>query len=150
MPAGQPPKTLADKINWLIHHMWPREIEVAKSDAEISAALQRVTKEEISRSTLWKLRTGRQPNPTLRTLKALAAFFRVPIGYFGDDEQAERIEEQLTLLALMRDGGIGNATLRTLVDLSPEGKRMIGEIIASTARKEQDRSARPPDHRNEH
>ncbi|MFC6881481.1 MULTISPECIES: XRE family transcriptional regulator [Actinomadura] len=143
MSVGQAPKTLAEKINWLIRHMWPPDVKPATSDAEVAAALQRVTGEDISRSTVWKLRTSRQPNPTLRTLTTLATFFRVPIGYFGEGSEAESIEDQLTLLALMRDGGVDTATLRTLADLSPEGRRMIGEMIASAARMEQHRSTQP-------
>ncbi|TDD91844.1 helix-turn-helix transcriptional regulator [Actinomadura rubrisoli] len=144
MSAEKPHRSLADKINWLICHMWPADGAQQPSDAEVAAAVQGATNEVISRSTVWKLRTGRQPNPTLRTLNAFATFFKVPIGYFGDGEEAERIEGQLSLLALMRDGGIGNATLRALADLSPEGRQMITEIITSAARMEQQRSGRPP------
>ncbi|HEY8479777.1 MAG TPA: hypothetical protein VIL71_08105 [Spirillospora sp.] len=82
---------------------------------------------------------GRQPNRTLHTLKTLATFFRVPIGHFDDGEEAERLEKQL---ALMRGGGVDNATLRTLASLSPEGRHMISEIIASAARMEKLRTLR--------
>lgn len=133
--------SLADKIEWLIQHLWPPSLQPATSDADLAAALRAVTGDDISRSTVWKLRTGRQPNPTLRTLKTFATFFKVPIGYFGDGEEAESIEGQLVLLALLRDGGVDRATLRTLVDLSPEGREMISEMIASAARLEQRRSA---------
>jgi hypothetical protein len=141
VPVEQSSWSLADKIEWLIQHMWPSNRDRATSDAEVATALQEVTGEEISRSTVWKLRTGRQPNPTLRTLKAFAMFFRVPIGYFGDGEAADAIGSQLTLLALLRDGGVDRATLRTLVNLSPDGRKMISEMIASAARMEQRRSA---------
>jgi transcriptional regulator with XRE-family HTH domain len=145
----KPPKTLAEKVDWLICHMWPPDVTPATSDAEVAAALHRMTGEDISRSTVWKLRTNRQPNPTLRTLKTLATFFKVPIGYFGDGEEAERIEGQLVLLALMRDGGVDAATLRTLADLSPEGRRMVSEMIASAARMERRRSARQSRHQTD-
>ncbi|WP_242911365.1 helix-turn-helix transcriptional regulator [Actinomadura terrae] len=143
MSVRQPPKTLGDKINWLICHMWPPDIEPAASDAEVAASLRKATGEDISRSTIWKLRTNRQPNPTLRTLRTLATFFKVPIGYFGDGQEAERLEGQLTLLVLMREGGVDTATLRTLADLSPEGRQMINEMIASAARMERHRSSGP-------
>ncbi|RBQ14157.1 hypothetical protein DP939_42110 [Spongiactinospora rosea] len=68
----------------------------------------------------------------------------MPIGYFDDGDEAERIESQLALLAVMRDGGVDNATLRTLADLSPEGRRMISEMITSAARMEQRRATQPP------
>ncbi|WP_147268351.1 helix-turn-helix domain-containing protein [Spongiactinospora rosea] len=144
MSLGQSFGSLADKINWLIDHMWPPDVALAASDAEVASALRRVTGEDISRSTIWKLRTNRQPNPTLKTLKTLATFFKVPIGYFDDGDEAERIESQLALLAVMRDGGVDNATLRTLADLSPEGRRMISEMITSAARMEQRRATQPP------
>ncbi|WUI04128.1 helix-turn-helix domain-containing protein [Spirillospora sp. NBC_00431] len=140
LTTPSPCSRLAEKIEWLIDHMWPPDIELVTSDAEIAKVVALRTGEEISRSTIWKLRTGRQPNPTLRTLNAIATFFKVPIGYFGDDGTAEAVEDQLILLAMLRDGGIDRATLRTLVDLSPNGRKMIGEVIASAARMEHQNS----------
>jgi len=66
----------------------------------------------------------------------------VPIGYFGEDEEAESIGDQVALLALLRDAGITRAALRSLVDLSGESRQMITEMIESAARMEQRRSAR--------
>jgi len=125
--------------------MWPRDLEPATSDTDVAAALQRATGDEISRSTVWKLRTGRQTNPTLRTLKTFATFFQVPIGYFGDGQEADSIEGQLAFLALLRDGGVDRATLRALVDLSPAARQMISEVIGSAVRMEQRRSAHRPE-----
>ncbi|WP_131741773.1 hypothetical protein [Actinomadura roseirufa] len=93
---------------------------------------------------MWKLRTGRQPNPTLRTLRTLATFFEVPMSYFGDGEDAVRTGGLLTLLALMRDGDVDDATLRALAGLSPEGRRMVSEVIASAARMERSCPLRRP------
>lgn len=146
---AQPAKSLADKIEWLIRHLWPSGIPPATSDADVATALRAVTGDDVSRSTVWKLRTGRQPNPTLRTLKAFATFFKVPIGYFGDGREADVIEGQLMLLALLRDGGVDHATLRSLVELSPEGRKMISEMIASAARLEQGRRAHRAVRRND-
>lgn len=134
-------RSLADKVEWLIQHMWPAGVSVPKSNADVAEAITDATGEEISHSTVWKLRTGRQPNPTLRTLRAFAAFFRVPIGYFGDDEQAHSIEDQLMTLVLLRDTGVDRAALRAFVDLSEDGRRMIAEMIASVARMERRRTA---------
>jgi ESX-1-secreted protein regulator len=133
--------SLADKVEWLIQHMWPAGVSTPKSNSDVAEAITGATGEEISHSTVWKLRTGRQPNPTLRTLRALAAFFRVPIGYFGDDEQADSIEDQLMTLVLLRDTGVDRAALRAFVDLSEDGRRMIAEMIASVARMERRRTA---------
>lgn len=132
--------SLADKVEWLIQHMWPAGVAAPRSNSDVAEAIADATGEEISHSTVWKLRTGRQPNPTLRTLRALAAFFRVPIGYFGDDEQADSIEDQLMTLVLLRDTGVDRAALRAFVDLSEDGRRMIAEMIASVARMERRRT----------
>ena len=46
----------------------------------------------ITRVYLWKLRTGRATNPSMRVVQALADFFGVSVDYFAspDDPGAER------------------------------------------------------------
>ena len=138
--AGHGERTLAEKIEWLIQHMWPADAPPPKTNADAAAAITAVTGEEMSSTSIWKLRTGRGDNPTLKTLTALATFFNVPIGYFGEGEEAESIEDQITLLALLREKGISRAALRSLADLSVESRQMITEMIQSAARMEERRS----------
>ena len=68
----------------------------------------------ISSTYIWQLRTGKRDNPTKKHLEALAAYFRVPVAYFFDDEAAERIDAELDLLVAMRDSGVRSIALRTV------------------------------------
>jgi transcriptional regulator with XRE-family HTH domain len=138
-PAGQ---TLAVRIEWLIQHMWPKDAPPPKTNLEVAAAITAVTGEELSSTGIWKLRTGRGANPTLRTLNSLAQFFKVPIGYFGEDhELAEAIGDELAILVLLREKGISGADLRSLVGLSSDSRELIVDVIHSAARIEERRSA---------
>ncbi len=141
---GQAGRSLADKIEWLIQHAWPPDAPPPKTNADAAAAISAATGEDMSSTGIWKLRTGRGDNPTLKTLTALASFFKVPIGYFGEGEDAESTGDQVALLALLRDAGVTSAALRSLVDLSGESRQMITEMIESAARMEQRRSRQSP------
>lgn len=133
--------TVAEKTEWLIQHMWPSSQPPPKTNVDVAKAISSVTGEEISHSTVWKLRTGRGDNPTLKTLKALKTFFKLPtIGYFDDGEVAESIGDQVTLLALLRENGISREALRSLVELSPDNRAMIIDMIGTVARREQRRT----------
>lgn len=131
------PRTLAEKVEWLIRHMWPPGRPPETANAGVARAITAVTGEEISSSSVWKMRTGRGDNPTLGTLTALSEFFGVPLGYFGQGEEAESAADQAALLALLREDGISRAALRSLAGLSPDGRAMIADMIAAVARREQ-------------
>jgi transcriptional regulator with XRE-family HTH domain len=131
-----PSETLAKKIEWLIQKMWPADAPPAKNNIDTAAAIAAATGEEISSTTVWKLRTGRQDNPQLRTLTALATFFGVPIGYFGFAAEAEPIDGDLTIKALQRELGAGTISpdvLRALVDLPSDVRWVVDEMILATA-----------------
>ncbi len=131
-----PGASLAEKVEWLIQNLWPADAEPPRNNVDAAAAVARATGEDISSTTVWKLRTGRQENPQLKTLTALATFFGVPIGFFGFPSEAEPIGEDLTLKAIRRDvesGVIRPEVLRALVDLSPEARWVVDEMILSAA-----------------
>jgi transcriptional regulator with XRE-family HTH domain len=96
---------------------------------------------------VWKLRTGRQDNPQLRTLTALATFFGVPIGYFGFANEAEPIDDDLTIKALLRElhaETISRDVLRAFVDLSPETRWAVDEMILAVANADRQRHHQRP------
>jgi transcriptional regulator with XRE-family HTH domain len=138
--ACHPGRSLAEKTEWLIRHMWPPGMPPARTNADIVAAIKAATGEDMSHTVIWKLRTGKGDNPTLKTLTALSNFFKVPMSYFGEGEEAESVGDQVALLALLRDSGVSRTALRSLVDLSGESRQMITEMIESAARMEQRRS----------
>ncbi|RFU39129.1 XRE family transcriptional regulator [Actinomadura logoneensis] len=139
-----PGAMLADKVEWLIQNMWPPDAPAPRNNVETAGAIAHATGEDISSTTVWKLRTGRQDNPQLRTLTALATFFGVPIGYFGFASEAGPIDDDLTFKALRREveeGVVRTEVLRALVDLSPQSRWLVDEMILAAARADAERAA---------
>ena len=137
----QPPATLAGKVNWLIDQAHPAG-RGPYSNAEIAALIHRVTGEEFSHTTIWKLRNGQAANPQMRLITALARTFGVPPAFFFDDydtTQAAQLRDQIELLALMRDSGVTSAQLRALATLTPAARQAITDLIEHTARTERTR-----------
>ncbi len=73
-PGDAPPQTLADKINWLIDKAHPAG-RGPYSNAEVSSLIEKVTGEQFSHTTIWKLRNGQATNPQMRLIEALARTF---------------------------------------------------------------------------
>lgn len=131
-----PSASLAEKVEWLISNMWPPDAPPPRNNVETAAAITAATGEDISSTTVWKLRTGRQDNPQLRTLTALATFFNVPLGYFGSAAETRPIEANLSFEALRRkldDGTIRPEVLRAFIDLPTDIRWLVDEMIISAA-----------------
>jgi transcriptional regulator with XRE-family HTH domain len=139
-PDDVPGATLGEKIEWLIRHRWPEGAPPPSTNADVAAAIMAATGEELSSTGIWKLRTGRGDNPTLKTMTALATFFSVPVGFFGEDQDAAILGDQAALAALIREKGLSRAALLTLTDLSVAGRRMVEDMIESVARMERERT----------
>lgn len=140
--AGTTPKqpllTLADKVNWLIDQARPAR-RGPYSNAEVAALIQKVTGEEFSHTTVWKLRNGQAANPQMRLISALARTFGIPPAFFFDDydtSQAEQLREHVELLALMRDSGVTSAQLRALAALPPAARQAVTDLIEHTTQTE--------------
>ena len=127
-------RTLADKVNWLIDRAHPAG-RGPFSNNEIAALIKDAAGEEVSYTTIWKLRNGQAQNPQKRLIEALARTFGVPPAFFFDDydEQAGMLEEQVELLALVRDARISSAHLRAILELSPEARQAIVSLVEATA-----------------
>ena len=127
--------TLADKVYWLIDRAHPAG-RGPFSNNEVAALIRDVTGEEVSYTTIWKLRNGQAQNPQKRLIEALARTFGVPPAFFFDDfdEQAGLLKEQVELLALVRDARISSAQLRAILELSPQARQAITDLAAATAR----------------
>jgi transcriptional regulator with XRE-family HTH domain len=143
---GEPAlRTLAGKVNWLIERAHPAG-RGPYSNAEVIALIEKVTGEQFSHTTIWKLRNGQSANPQMRLIEALAKTFGVPPAFFFsdyDDEQAGLLREQVELLALVRDAGVTSAQLRALLQLSPGARQAVADLIEHTARAEG--RGNPPD-----
>jgi transcriptional regulator with XRE-family HTH domain len=128
-------RTLADKVNWLIDRAHPAG-RGPYSNSEIATLIQNTTGEDVSYTTIWKLRNGQAQNPQKRLIEALAKTFGVPPAFFFDDydEQAGLLREQVELLALVRDARISSAQLRAILELSPQARQAIVSLVEATAR----------------
>lgn len=87
----------------------------------------------ISAQYLNQLHRGRRDNPTKQHLEALAAFFGVPVGYFFDDTQARLVDDEIALLAVIRDAEVKDLALRAM-ELGPEARRSVAAIIEELTR----------------
>lgn len=132
-------RSLADKVNWLIEQAHPAG-RGPLSNAEVCFLIHKVTGEEISVTTLWKLRNGQQKNPQLRVIQALATTFGVNPAFFFDDYDEEKLallQDQVELLALVRDAGITSAEFRALLGMDAEARKTVAGLIRRTARTEE-------------
>jgi transcriptional regulator with XRE-family HTH domain len=128
-------RTLADKVNWLIDRAHPAG-RGPFSNNEVANLIKDTTGEEVSYTTIWKLRNGQAQNPQKRLIEALARTFGVPAAFFFDDydEQAGLLQEQVELLALVRDARISSAQLRAILEFPPSWHVTIGDgLDASSA-----------------
>jgi hypothetical protein len=135
-----PGGSLAEKIEWLVRHRWPADAPQPRTNADAALAITAATGVELSSTGFWKLRTGRGGNPQFDTLTAFARFFCVPLGFFGDEEDAEVLGDQAALAALLSGKGVTRAALRRFADLSGPGQRIVVDVIDSVARMEGERS----------
>lgn len=131
--------TLAERVDWLFKAVHPPN-RGPYSDKEVAERIGEITGEPVSHSAIWKLRTGKTVNPTLRVIEGLSKFFSVPPAFFFEDETFESIEDQLELLKLLRDTGVASAQLRAFLTLTPEARQAVADLIEATARREDERS----------
>ncbi|MGW4893726.1 hypothetical protein ACWEQL_15895 [Kitasatospora sp. NPDC004240] len=86
---------------------------------------------KISVGRLWTLVKGRAGNPTVGTLRALGDFFGVPQAYFIDDEVADRVAAQLSLIAAMRANDVRSVALRAaaVATMSTHGVDTVRSLV---------------------
>ena len=132
--AAAAPETLADKVNWILDKARPAG-RGRLSDAQVVFKIHEVTGEKISTTTIWKLRNGQLTNPQLRVIQALARTYGVPGGLFHEDYDESMLglhQEQVELLALIRDSGYTAAEIRTLLRLDDDDRTVIAGLIQRT------------------
>ena len=126
-------KTFAARLNRLFETVYPPG-RGQHTSAEVIAALKA---EGITMSApyLSQLRSGNRTNPSAATMAALANFFRIKPAYFTDDEYFGKLDQELALLAEMRDEGVRRIAART-VGLSAEAKEDLVARAEELRRKE--------------
>jgi len=132
--SDKSPPTLAEKLD----RLWKTMHERGAPEwgyPEVSARIEAAGGPTVSGAYLWQLRTGRKTNPSMRVLEALAQVFGVSPAYFFDDEAFKRINEQLELIAKLRDSSAMRVATRA-ADLSPEALRAIAGMVEHARRLE--------------
>lgn len=120
--------TLAAKLDNLFRSQRPSGRDEYTYE-EVSEGIRQLGGPTVATTQLWQLRTGKQTNPRKSQLEAIAAFFRVPVSYFFEDnEETTRLHARLELLAAMRDNNVERIALRA-AGLSPESLRAIAQIV---------------------
>ncbi|MDX2525189.1 Secondary metabolite protein [Streptomyces europaeiscabiei] len=104
-------RTFAELLDYLFREVHPKG-RGSYTYAEVSQGIRDTSGVAVSASAIQQLRTGTNTNPKMQTIRALAGFFGVPPGYFFDEEVAERITAELSLLASMRDNHVRDVALR--------------------------------------
>ncbi|MFF8481930.1 transcriptional regulator [Streptomyces antibioticus] len=131
--------SLADKLNHLFETVRNPETGKRYTNAEVARAIRAAGEADgvtVSESALSQLRSGAKPNPTVRTVEALARHFHVEPQYFFSDydgENAERIRASLELVAAVADSDVRGLALRAN-GLSAESLKMITEVINQARR----------------
>jgi phage portal protein BeeE len=78
----------------------------------------------------------------MRLIEALARTFGIPPAFFFEDFDEERaglLQDQIELLAMVRDAGVTNIEMRTILGLSPEARQSMIELIQRVSRSEAER-----------
>ncbi|UWZ34100.1 helix-turn-helix transcriptional regulator [Dactylosporangium roseum] len=118
--------TLAAKLDRLFRTVHPAGRAEYTYEEVASAIRERGVM--ISHTYIWQLRKGNRDNPTKRHLEALAEFFGVNPAYFLDDDAARRIDDQLELLAALRDNAVRTVALRAAGLSGPSLEAIHGMI----------------------
>ncbi|MFD0633143.1 hypothetical protein ACFQ9X_17720 [Catenulispora yoronensis] len=82
----------------------------------------------LSTTGIWQLRKGQRTEPSYQRLVALANFFGVKPEYFYDDHVARRTDEELEVLAAMRDKDVRDVAMRS-ARLSPKSLAAVKAMI---------------------
>lgn len=91
------PKPLHERLAYLFETVINPATKKPYTLREVSARLKELGVGATG-SYLQYLRDGQRDNPSVELIKGLAQVFGVPIAYFLDEEQADRIERQLAQL----------------------------------------------------
>lgn len=140
-----PSRTLAQKIEHLFATTTPNG-QKAPSHEDVATAINIAAGERaISATYIWQLRTGRKTNPTKKHLEALAHYFGVSPAYFLDNEDAQRIDEQLALLQALKESDVRSIALRAH-GLSASSRQTLADVVSQLRKLEG--LAGDPDARN--
>ena len=123
--------TFADRLNHLFKVVHPAG-RGPYNDREVADAITRQG-HQMSHQYIWALRKGTRPNPTLDTIQALARFFGVPESYLVSGERQSQVDEQLQLLAAVRDADLREIMQRSTALSGPDRAAILRIIKGLSA-----------------
>ncbi|MBV9026470.1 MAG: helix-turn-helix transcriptional regulator [Streptomycetaceae bacterium] len=127
-------RAFAELLDYLFREVHPKG-RGPYTYAEVAQGIRETSGVTISASAIQQLRTGTNTNPKMQTIKALAAFFGVPAGYFFDERVAERTRAEIQVVAAMRDHEVRRVALRAS-GLSTSSLHMLNTVIEQARRLE--------------
>ncbi|MFJ6017596.1 transcriptional regulator [Streptomyces sp. NPDC092952] len=109
------------------------------TNAEVSQSIaQECGGVRVAESTIASIRTGVKPNPTLKTIEALARIFKVAPDYFFPDfdvDETAKVQASFELIRAVKDSGLQGIAMRAN-GLSPASLEMITAVINQARRLE--------------
>ncbi len=119
---------LARRLEHLIATVHPRNRGPYTNEEIAEGVNSRAGWKATSTTGIWQLRKGARTEPGFQRLVAIANFFGVKPEYFYDDDVAQRTDEQLDVLAAMRDKDVRDVAMRSS-RLSPKSLEAVKAMI---------------------
>lgn len=119
---------LATRLEHLIATVHPRNRGPYTNEEIATGVNKKAGWQATSTTGIWQLRKGTRRGPEYPRLVAIANFFGVKPEYFYDDDIAARTDEQLDVLAAMRDKDVRDVALRSS-RLSPNSLAAVKAMI---------------------
>ena len=131
IPAGEGARVIAARLQYLVATVHPRSRGPMTDEEVVEQAAQLPVPVILSAAQVSAIRQANAGRPEAAQLKALATVFGVKSAYFTDDEVAARTDEQLELLAMLRDHGLGWKEVNRLAAMAktPQALRAMAEMM---------------------
>lgn len=129
-PKGGAPElgVLATRLEHLIATVHPRNRGPYTNEEIAEGVNQKAGWKATSTTGIWQLRKGARAEPGFPRLVAIANFFGVKPEYFYDEGVARTTDEQLEVLAAMRDKDVRDVAMRSS-RLSPKSLAAVKAMI---------------------
>lgn len=127
--SGAPdPGLLATRLEHLIATVHPGNRGPYTNEEIADGVNKKAGWQATSITGIWQLRKGARRGPEFPRIVAIANFFGVKPEYFYDDDVARTTDEQLAVLAAMRDKDVRDVALRSS-RLSPNSLAAVKAMI---------------------
>lgn len=119
---------LATRLEHLIATVHPRNRGPYTNEEIAEGVNAKAGWKATSTTGIWQLRNGKRTEPGYPRLVAIANYFGVKPEYFYDEDVARHTDEQLDVLAAMRDKDVRDVALRSS-RLSPNSLAAVKAMI---------------------